>query len=67
MPRDPADLPHQLRVARKCFERWRARRKRGDRIPDPLWHAAVKAANKKRPRTPKFLEVFPSASILPPE
>jgi hypothetical protein len=39
-------LSAPLVVARQRFERWRRNRKIGSRIPETLWEAAVKAANK---------------------
>jgi hypothetical protein len=38
-------LPAGLEGSRRRFERWRKTRKVGSRIPEPLWHAAVKAGS----------------------
>ena len=42
-----APLPPRLKKLRQRFEKWRAERKSAtERIPDPLWDAAAKAATK---------------------
>jgi len=40
--RKTEDLPARLQSTRRRFERWRQTRRRGMRIPEPLWNAAVK-------------------------
>ena len=42
--RKTGELPARLEGARRRFERWRRTRKRGTRIPESLWAAAVKVA-----------------------
>ena len=40
------DLPARLEDLRRRFERWRRSRKVRTRIPEPLWAAAVKSAER---------------------
>lgn len=37
-------LPAELQRVRASLEAWRAGKQRGERIPDPLWSAAVRSA-----------------------
>ena len=43
--RRTAGLPGRLERTRRRFERWRRSRKKRTPIPDPLWAAAVEAAD----------------------
>ena len=52
------DFPARLEQVRRRFEQWRQRRKGRERIPEPLWAAAVKlAATYGVHRTAKALRV----------
>jgi hypothetical protein len=52
------DLPARLEGLRRRFEQWRRKRKGRERIPEPLWIAAVKAAGRYGVhRTAKALRV----------
>jgi hypothetical protein len=52
------DLPARLEGLRRRFEQWRRTRKGRERIPEPLWVAAVKVAAKYGiHRTAKALRV----------
>jgi len=52
------DLPARLEGLRRRFEQWRRTRKGRERIPEPLWVAAVKVAAKYGlHRTAKVLRV----------
>jgi len=52
------DLPARLEGLRRRFERWRRTRKVRSRIPEPLWAAAVKLADRYGiHRTAKALQV----------
>ena len=42
--RPSQSLPPLLEGGRQCFERWRTQRKARSRIPESLWHTAVKLA-----------------------
>jgi len=44
--RNADGIPAPLERARQRFERWRKTRRRGTRIPDRLWHAAVDMAGR---------------------
>jgi hypothetical protein len=39
-------LPVGIERVRAQFESWRARKRKGERIPEPLWQAAAEAARK---------------------
>lgn len=41
-----SELPSDLAAARRRFQRWRARRVVGNRIPESLWRLAVRLASR---------------------
>ena len=55
-------LPARLEAGRRRFERWRRTREGRSRIPDPLWHSAVKlSATYGIHRTAKTLRLNPDS------
>ena len=55
-------LPARLEAGRRRFERWRRTREGRSRIPDPLWHSAVKlSAAYGIHRTAKTLRLNPDS------
>lgn len=43
---DEKQLPVSIERVRAQFESWRAQKRKGERIPEPLWQAAEQAARK---------------------
>ena len=42
----PGELPKDLERGRSRFQAWRAQRRAGGRIPQPLWELAVRLVNR---------------------